>query len=51
MTPFVRFFILALTPLLAVTGSFGPAVLFAILTLVLLTGSAWIALLTRSTGG
>ncbi len=51
MTPFVRFFILALTPLLAVTGSFGPAVLFAILTLVLLTGSAWIALLSRSSGG
>ena len=50
MTPFVRFFILALTPLLAVTGSFGPAVLFALLTLVLLGGSAAIAAATRSDG-
>jgi hypothetical protein len=50
MAPFVRFFILALTPLLAVTGSFGPAVLFALLTMVLLAGSAWIAVLGRSGG-
>jgi chemotaxis methyl-accepting protein methylase len=51
MTPFVRFFILALTPLLAVTGSFGPAVIFALLTIVLLAGAAWISVLTRGSSG
>ncbi len=38
MTSFLRFFILALTPLLAVTTSLGPALLFGLATTVILAG-------------
>ena len=38
MTSFLRFFILALTPLLGVTGSLGPALLFGLVTTLLLLG-------------
>jgi chemotaxis methyl-accepting protein methylase/Na+-translocating ferredoxin:NAD+ oxidoreductase RnfE subunit len=40
MTPLLRFFLLALTPLLAVTVSFGPALLFGLVTTLLLASVA-----------
>jgi len=38
MTPFLRFFIVALTPLLGVSGTVGPAFLFGLVATVLLVG-------------
>jgi electron transport complex protein RnfE len=47
MTSILRFFILALTPLLGVSGFFGPAVLFGLAATFLLVGVATLVSLTR----
>lgn len=47
MTSFLRFFLLALTPLLAVSVSFGPALLFGLTTTLVLSASAVLVSLTR----
>jgi len=47
MTISLRFFILALTPLLGVTGSLGPAFLFGLVATLLLAAVAGLAFLTR----
>lgn len=47
MTSFLRFFLLALTPLLGVTGTLGPAFLFGLAATVLLAGVTALVFLTR----
>ena len=47
MTSFLRFFILALTPLLGVTGSLGPALLFGLVATLLLAGVTTVIFLTK----
>ncbi len=47
MTSFLRFFILALTPLLAVSVSFGPAVLYGLTATLVLSAAASLAVLAR----
>jgi electron transport complex protein RnfE len=47
MTSFLRFFILALTPLLGVTGSLGPAFLFGLVATLLLVAVSGLVFLTK----
>lgn len=47
MTSFLRFFVLALTPLLGVTGSWGPAFLFGLVATLLLAGVSILGTLSR----
>lgn len=49
MTSFLRFFILALTPLLAVSVSFGPAVMFGLVATMVLTAVAAMVFFLRGT--